>query len=380
MALSLIQNDNWTNSTESHLGLKIEDTKTQPDDSTKHKSQSNHDLICCRHKGTKLSLLVHIIDGFVIEESNVPFKGSEEEEKIEETTKSSAQPEKDEHNIVQAAVGDEEDEIANASMNSYPQDKDELMSLLPTACKFCGEELPEDRAMWGKRFCSASCAKKHSVQCSQRVRLALQRRTTQSNNKPDINEVENEAVVGADKTSHTPAKRRRMKKKSFGSEATENNNSELSPELSKRNKLISPVNNIDLRFTFPVRTSVGYGLNITDVEGELFNHVEPILKFSVIPMIKWTTIEVYDYINKILGSPEYAKPFSDEQIDGQALLLLKFDHLINSLNLKLGPALKVASHLRLVKMQYGIETKTKYLSPFSLPLLPSESKLLLPKF
>jgi hypothetical protein len=53
------------------------------------------------------------------------------------------------------------------------------MSLLPTKCKYCGNELPEQRAMWGKRFCSVSCGKKYSIQCSQRVRKALQRRTNQ---------------------------------------------------------------------------------------------------------------------------------------------------------------------------------------------------------
>ena len=53
------------------------------------------------------------------------------------------------------------------------------MSLLPTKCKYCGKELPEQRAMWGKRFCNSTCAKKYSVQCSQRMKKALQRRTSQ---------------------------------------------------------------------------------------------------------------------------------------------------------------------------------------------------------
>lgn len=66
-----------------------------------------------------------------------------------------------------------------ASTNSYPEDKDELMSLLPTKCKYCGNELPEQRAMWGKRFCNSTCAKKYSVQCSQRMKKALHRRTSQ---------------------------------------------------------------------------------------------------------------------------------------------------------------------------------------------------------
>ena len=50
------------------------------------------------------------------------------------------------------------------------------MSLLPTKCKYCGAELPERRAMWGKRFCSVSCGKRYSVKCSNKARKALQNR------------------------------------------------------------------------------------------------------------------------------------------------------------------------------------------------------------
>ena len=74
-----------------------------------------------------------------------------------------------------------------ASLNSYPEDKDELMSLLPTKCKYCGGPLPEERAMWGKRFCSVSCGKKYSVTCSQRFRKAWQRRTTHQNSTKKTN-------------------------------------------------------------------------------------------------------------------------------------------------------------------------------------------------
>lgn len=55
------------------------------------------------------------------------------------------------------------------------------MSLLPTKCKYCGGPLPEERAMWGKRFCSVSCGKKYSVTCSQKFRKALHRRSSQPN-------------------------------------------------------------------------------------------------------------------------------------------------------------------------------------------------------
>ena len=255
---------------------------------------------------------------------------------------------------------DKEAEIVNASMNSYPEDKDELMSLLPTTCKYCGGELPEDRAMWGKRFCSVSCSKKYSVTCSQRVRRALHIRMT-SQSTPSTK----------DYTDHSDINRSAGKKRrggpSRGSALSETPDNTMNTDESASKKKLIPsppakFDNIDLHFTFPPREPLGFGLDNCDVEDDLYEGIEPLMKFSVIPMIKWTAMEVFDYINKIAGCSDYAKQFRDEEIDGQALLLLRVEHMIHTMNLKLGPALKIASHLRLIKLQYGVETHSKYLS------------------
>ena len=71
-------------------------------------------------------------------------------------------------------------------------------------------------------------------------------------------------------------------------------------------------------------------------------------------------------LRTIPGCENCAQKFYSEEIDGQALLLLKIEHMIHTMKLKLGPALKIASHLRTVKLEYGIHTRSKYLSsPFS---------------
>lgn len=349
MALSLVQKDNWTNPTEVHS------TEGEDEDGKSWKASTNHDLVCVRHKGTKLSLLVHIIEGFIIEESNVPFKGSEEEEETGETSKPviDAQDESKPHTTL---VEDEDNEIASASMNSYPQDKDELMALIPTTCKYCGGELPEDRAMWGKRFCSVSCGKKYSVQCSQRVRRALQRRNSQSSAAPSTTDLHDMELDMGKEESPTPAKKRRVKGTLSDTKSHVTTESTSTPKKSK----VTPVN-MDLHFTFPPRVPVGYGIDMFDVEEDLYEGGEPLLKFSLIPMIRWSTSEVFEYINNVCGSI-YAKRFNEDEIDGQALLLLKIEHMVHTMNMKLGPALKLASHLRLIKLQYGVETRTKYLS------------------
>lgn len=45
------------------------------------------------------------------------------------------------------------------------------------------------------------------------------------------------------------------------------------------------------------------------------------------------------------GCEEIASQFLSQEIDGQALLLLKEEHLMSTMNIKLGPALKICAHI-----------------------------------
>lgn len=70
---------------------------------------------------------------------------------------------------------------------------------------------------------------------------------------------------------------------------------------------------------------------------------------SIPDVKKWDCDEVYTYF---LGTTtaEYAHLFREHQIDGDALLLIKREDVLNRFNLKLGPALRLYSHI--VTLQY----------------------------
>lgn len=70
---------------------------------------------------------------------------------------------------------------------------------------------------------------------------------------------------------------------------------------------------------------------------------------SVPDVRKWDCDEVYTYF---MGrtTPEFAQLLKDNQIDGDALLLIKREDVLNRFNLKLGPALRLYSHI--VTLQY----------------------------
>lgn len=61
-------------------------------------------------------------------------------------------------------------------------------------------------------------------------------------------------------------------------------------------------------------------------------------------MVYFTQVaEVYEFIRKIPGCAGYANEFLAQEVDGEALLLIKAEHLVMALSIKLGPALKIVA-------------------------------------
>ncbi|XP_075996382.1 polyhomeotic-like protein 3 [Genypterus blacodes] len=66
---------------------------------------------------------------------------------------------------------------------------------------------------------------------------------------------------------------------------------------------------------------------------------------------QWSVEEVSAFIHTLPGCSDVAEAFRLQEIDGQALLLLTEDHLMTSMNIKLGPALKICAHINALKNQ-----------------------------
>jgi len=64
--------------------------------------------------------------------------------------------------------------------------------------------------------------------------------------------------------------------------------------------------------------------------------------------------EVYDFIHHLEGCSDFAEDFRTQEIDGQALMLIKEDHIIAILQMKLGPALKICRKIKDLKAMFEI--------------------------
>ncbi|XP_048471128.1 sterile alpha motif domain-containing protein 11 isoform X5 [Rhincodon typus] len=77
---------------------------------------------------------------------------------------------------------------------------------------------------------------------------------------------------------------------------------------------------------------------------------------------KWTVDDVCNFINGLSGCAEYTQVFREQAIDGETLPLLTEEHLLNTMGLKLGPALKIRAQ---VAKRIG---RVLYMASFPLPL------------
>ena len=56
----------------------------------------------------------------------------------------------------------------------------------------------------------------------------------------------------------------------------------------------------------------------------------------------WTCEQVFEFVKCVAGA-NVAQIFMNEEVDGSALSLIHDDHLVNTMQIKLGPALKIMS-------------------------------------
>ena len=66
----------------------------------------------------------------------------------------------------------------------------------------------------------------------------------------------------------------------------------------------------------------------------------------------WNCDEVYQFVKCVAGI-QIAQLFKSQEVDGSALTLIRDDHLVNTMQIKLGPALKIMSKFNELKSKFN---------------------------
>ncbi|TNN81130.1 Polyhomeotic-like protein 1 [Liparis tanakae] len=255
----------------------------------------------------KPQVLTHLIEGFVIQEGAEPFP-------------------------VAGLLKDRDFALVGRSENGPPLLK----------CEYCGSLAPASQFRGSKRFCSNTCAKRYNVSCSQHFKTSRGRSGAGLAPPPATNEStarrrgpsrRSSSNITCNKVSSRPVKCHSESSRSedVSSDGDEEDDSpSLSPSSShscSRAELGAP-------------PSDGVAPGSLPLEGASFLSATP---------GQWSVEEVCRFISSLQGCEELAAQFLSQEIDGQALMLLREDHLISTMNIKLGPALKICASINTLR-------------------------------
>lgn len=237
----------------------------------------------------KPNVLTHVIEGMVIQEASVPFP------------------------VTRKRYSDDSEEPDSKRQKSVSPEKVND----PLSCAHCGKSADSKGKLRKKPFCSTNCAKA--------AKNALPETPLQNGDHEKIKSEATEKSISSPAASHTsPSPSPSSSIVMNGTCSSVKNGIEQSNVCNGKIKTTSNPN--------------GNSAAETNTETEEQSY-----------LINWSIEEVADYIRSLPGYGDYAEDFLMHEIDGQALLLLNENHLVQTLNIKLGPALKIMSKIDAIK-------------------------------
>ncbi|KAM9789573.1 polyhomeotic-like protein 3 [Neosynchiropus ocellatus] len=309
-------------------------------------------------------ILTHLIEGFVIREGLEPFPVVQTSVLADQQA---SLPESQENHTNGDAAAEDSPADADPSDSSDSEMEDDAPAPEAAAespaellqCEFCGGKGYADTFLKSKRFCSVSCGKRYSVSYTKRFSLI---RAGRWGNRPvgrrgrppsRVNGASREHFLKQlkDNRQVRPSKPEEIQKDSTADQDEDEEAETPAPmatrlrtqaERAKRRE-----EEQEQRTTETITLSDGEEEEEEEDEEEE-EEVEEEEEDAGSPS-QWNVEQVCSYINSLPGGQEVAQEFRSQEIDGQALLLLTEDHLVSSMNLKLGPALKLCAHINSLK-------------------------------
>ncbi|XP_066058901.1 polyhomeotic-like protein 2 isoform X3 [Chamaea fasciata] len=305
----------------------------------------------------KPQILTHVIEGFVIQEGAEPFPPNGHRKKsvwhwgtgaarcVAQVGRSSLLVGALHKQYAQELLPDKLPPQDNTTTTDsdmeepYLQESKEEGNPPKLKCELCGRVDFAYKFKRSKRFCSMACAKRYNVGCTKRVGLF----------HPDRNKLQ--------KPGGPPHGRRRSCKGTLpplskDSKKQLNHSQEDSSRCSDNSSYEEPLSPISASSSTSRRRQGERDLELRDMElPDVHSRDLPGLGHRFLPSepSKWNVEDVYEFIRSLPGCQEIAEEFRAQEIDGQALLLLKEDHLMSTMNIKLGPALKIYARINMLK-------------------------------
>ncbi|XP_078120316.1 polyhomeotic-like protein 3 isoform X2 [Sander vitreus] len=290
-------------------------------------------------------VLTHLIEGFVIREGLEPFPvvssslladqqaSLPESQEIQTNGDSAAED---------SPLDADQMDSTDSEMEDDGPAADELGESAAGVlqCEFCGSRGYAHTFLRSKRFCSMTCVRRFSVSCTKRITVL---RASRWGHRPmgRRGRPPSRRVNGASREHFL-----RQARGSFGSE--ESRQSSLIEEEEQEEE---EEDELPIPMTTRLRKQAE---RQREREREQEQRMTETISVSdgeddVGCPSQWNVEQVFSYINSLPGGQDVAEEFRAQEIDGQALLLLTEEHMVSTMNLKLGPALKLCAHINSLK-------------------------------
>lgn len=294
-------------------------------------------------------VLTHLVEGFVIKEGLEPFPVgpsshlSEQQASLPEPQDISTNGDAAEDSPLDAGQSDSSDsEMENDGSAAEVAEFGESVAAV-LQCEYCGSSGYARTFLRSKRFCSMSCVRRFSVSCTKRITVLragrwVHRPVGRRGRPPSrVNGAPREHFMmqahrsfGSKETQHSS--QREEDEQHEEEEEDEDEEGEEPPvPMTTRLRKQAERERERVREQRTIET-----ITISDTEDDSCPS-------------QWNVEQVFCYISTLPGGADVAEEFRSQEIDGQALLLLTEDHLVSSMNLKLGPALKLCAHINALK-------------------------------
>ncbi|KAM6980869.1 polyhomeotic-like protein 2b [Aplochiton taeniatus] len=296
----------------------------------------------------KPQVLTHVIEGFVIQEGAEPFPVCLERLPIlvDSPQKHDQQLSSDPDKTPGSNPANSDSEMEDLAQEDL-KDQEEVPKL---TCEYCGRVDFAYKFKRSKRFCSMVCAKRYNVGCTKRIGLFRPERTKPTNRFRKRSQGHSSVEAKKQKLSPSPQQTKGGSVSSpLPSQPSQGESSPCS-DMSSYEEPLSPLSAASSGLPPPPHRESGR--MSSDQEACSGGSRElSLLHQHFVPNdpTKWNVEEVYEFIRTLPGCQEIADEFRSQEIDGQAMLLLKEDHLMGTMNIKLGPALKIFARINMLK-------------------------------
>ncbi|XP_018430075.1 PREDICTED: polyhomeotic-like protein 2 [Nanorana parkeri] len=252
-------------------------------------------------------ILTHVIEGFVIQEGAQPFPSHRSRAALEVGRSSLLVAAQEKCQLLAEKLPQQDNNTTTDSEMEEPSVPESKSDGDPPKlkCELCGRVDLEYKFKRSKRFCSMACAKRVSGSVTP--------------------------------SSVTPL--------SVSSTLKHTNSQEESSRCSENSSYEEPLSPISASSSLPCQHH--QDMEMTDLHPGDTLHINH--NFLPSDPTKWNVEDVYEFIRSLPGCQEISEEFRVQEIDGQALLLLKEDHLMSAMNIKLGPALKIYARITMLK-------------------------------